>query len=82
MKAGDVQCFHTFRPKTAKGAVPVQIYYQCYANNGLVHGYNFENEGASVNFPATRSGYSIVGLSSASSGWGGGVTGKIGIDWS
>ena len=81
MYAGDVQCFHTFRPKTAEGAVPVQIYYQCYANNGLVHGYNFENEGASVNFPATRSGYSIVGLSSKSGGW---ELGKVkkGIDWS
>ena len=81
MKAGDVQCFHTFRPKTAVGAVPVQIYNQCYVKNGLVNGYNFQNERAAVNFPATRSGYSIVGLSSASGGWAAG-TDKIGIDWS
>ena len=82
MKAGDVQCFHTFRPKTAEGAVPVQIYYQCYARNGLVGtGFNFLYESASVHFPAIRSGYSIVGLSSASGGWHAGKN-EIGIDWS
>ena len=51
------------------GAVPVQMYNQCYVKNGLVNGYNFKNENAPVNFPATRSGYAMIGLSSPSGSW-------------